>query len=332
MKKHHVYGIGNALVDIEIEVSHDFLRQNNIEKGMMSLVDLERQSELLKLAPEQHRRTCGGSAANTIIAVRQLGGRSFYSCKVAADEMGDFYFSDLVGHGVETNLRGDRPEGVSGRCLIFITPDGDRTMNTYLGITSDLGTGQLELDELADSQMCYIEGYLVTSPSAMEAAAVALEVSAKHGVHQSLTFSDPGIVKFFRPQFLELIKKARGGKFDLIFCNEAEALSFTQTESLDEAAKAMKDYARSFAITRGPMGAYTFDGNKEVYILPPKVEVVDTNGAGDLFAGGFLYAITHGRNFAEAGQLSCALSSQLVTQFGARLRGEQTQAIAKNFI
>ncbi len=324
MKKYHVYGLGNALVDMEIEVTNDFLKEMSIEKGLMTLVEKDRQDVLLNAVDgSQHKRTCGGSAANTIIAVAQYGGRSFYSCKVASDETGDFYFKNLLEHGVDTNLHGQREEGVTGKCMVFITPDADRTMNTYLGITSTFSESEIEEDNLIDSEWLYIEGYLVTGPNSLSAAVKAREIAEKNGVKTALTLSDPGVVSYFKNGFHEMI----GDKVDLLFCNEEEAYQFTETDNIEAAANALKNKARAFAITQGPRGAYLFDGQREIDIIAPTVEPVDTNGAGDLFAGSFLYAITHGHSFAEAGKLACHASSELVTKFGARLSGEAPKSI-----
>lgn len=329
MKKHHVYGVGNALVDIEIEVGVDFLSENNIEKGLMTLVDESQQANLLNAlgkSAQYHRRNCGGSAANTIIATRQLGGRCFYCCKVASDEMGDFYFEDLLSHGVETNLSGEREQGVTGRCLVFITPDADRTMNTYLGITSTLSENEIEQKELIDSEFVYLEGYLATSPSGKACAIKAREIAQKNNIKTSLTFSDPGVVEHFRQDFLDIMGDK---KIDLVFCNESELLQFTQEKNLEDGLKTLKNYAHSFAVTRGPKGAVVYDGLRETYILSPLVNAIDTNGAGDLFAGAFLYGITNRLGFAESGRLACHLSSVLVTQFGARLKTSQVEEVKK---
>lgn len=326
MKKHHVYGVGNALVDVEVEVNEDFLRRHNIGKGLMTLVDEQRQKELLgAIESQQHSRSCGGSAANTMIALRQLGGRGFYSCKVAGDEMGDFYFEDLVSQGLETNLSGERPSGITGRCLVFVTPDADRTMNTHLGITATLSEQELDEKELKDSEFVYLEGYLVTSETGRAAAIKARELAQANKIKTALTFSDPGIVEHFRDGFMQMI----GKKVDLIFCNEAEALSFTQEESLDRAMNKLKEVSSAFVVTRGPKGAVLFDGLRDIHVLSPVVKPVDTNGAGDLFAGAFLYGITHNHSFGDSGRLACHLASTLVTQFGPRLRAEQPPEIKK---
>jgi len=316
MAKYSVYGVGNALVDMEIETTEEFLKSSNIEKGLMTLVDSERQSELLgHVEGKVHKRSCGGSAANTLIAVSQLGGQAFYSCKVANDETGDFYFKDLVSNGLSTNLSNDRAPGITGKCLVFVTPDADRTMNSFLGITETFSTEEIKDEELANSEYLYIEGYLVTSDTGRAAAIHARELAQKKSVKTSLTLSDPGIVGFFKDGFKEMI----GEGVDLIFCNEAEALSFTDTDNLSSAMEALKTYAGTLAVTRGAQGARLWDGEQMIDIEAPKVEATDTNGAGDLFAGAFLYGLTHGHSYFESGKFACHCSSKLVTEFGARL-------------
>lgn len=326
MKKYHIYGIGNALVDMEIEVTADWLKAAGVDKGVMTLVDQARQSELLdKVSGNQHKRSCGGSAANTIIGARSLGARTFYSCKVANDEPGDFYFNDLVESGVSTNLHGSREQGITGKCMVFVTPDADRTMNSFLGITETFSTDQIQWDDLADSEFLYMEGYLVTSETGRKAAIEARKFAVDKGVKVALTFSDPGVVGFFRDGFKEMI----GEGVDMLFCNEAEALSFTETEDLNQAMDKLKGVSKMIAITQGPKGALLWDGEREINVLTRKVEAKDTNGAGDLFAGAFLYGMTHKMTFADCGKLACACSSELVTHFGPRLPMGKTQEIFK---
>ncbi len=326
MKKYHIYGVGNALVDMEIEVTAEFLTSAGVDKGLMTLVDESRQAELLgKVDGKQHVRSCGGSAANTIIGSRQLGARTFYSCKVANDEPGDFYFNDLVENGVSTNLHGERDNGTTGKCMVFVTPDADRTMNSFLGITENFSEKEVQWDDLKDSEYLYVEGYLVTSESGRAAAIKARQFAKENGVKVALTFSDPGIVGFFKEGFKEMI----GEGVDLLFCNEAEALSYTGSSDVESALKSLSEIAHQVVITQGPQGALLWDGKKEIDILTREVEAVDTNGAGDLFAGSFLYALTHGHTFSECGKFACACSSELVTHFGPRLSAGVTTKIYK---
>lgn len=324
-KKFDVYGIGNALVDMEFEVTADFLKQSNIEKGLMTLVDEDRQNDIVNtLTGIIHKRSCGGSAANTMIAVSQFGGSSFYSCKVASDETGDFYFKDLMDNGVETNLSTSSLEsGITGKCIVLITPDADRTMNTFLGITSNFSTKELIEEHIKNSNYLYIEGYLVASPTGKDAAVKARKIAESHNVKVALTFSDVNMVNYFADGLNEML----GGGVDLLFCNEAEAYAYTKSHDLKEATAALKKIAKTFAITLGAKGALVFDGKEEIHVVTMPVEAIDTNGAGDLFAGTMLYGINHGMDYAEAAKLGCFASSTLVTQFGARLKKEQVNKI-----
>jgi sugar/nucleoside kinase (ribokinase family) len=324
-KKFDVYGIGNALVDMEFEVTTDFLNTAKIEKGLMTLVEEERQTEIIsQLSSAQHKRSCGGSAANTMIAISQFGGASFYSCKVASDETGDFYFKDLMDNGVETNLSTSSLEsGITGKCIVLITPDADRTMNTFLGITSTLSSKEIIEEHVKNSNYVYIEGYLVANPTGKEASIKLKKIAETHGVKTALTFSDVNMVTYFSDGLKEMV----GSGVDLLFCNEAEAYAYTKSNDLKEASAALKKIAKTFAITLGPKGALVYDGKEEIRIETMPVTAIDTNGAGDLFAGAMLYGINHGMSFKEAAKLGCMSSSTLVTQFGPRLKKEQITKI-----
>ena len=331
-KSFDVYGLGNALVDMEFEVSPEFLKQMEIKKGLMTLVDGERQEVILKeLDLAKAKRCCGGSAANTIIGVSQFGGKSFYSFRVANDEAGLFYYNNLLGSGVETSVKiDDRPEGVTGKCLVFVTPDADRTMNTFLGITTDFSKDDLDKEAILQSQWVYIEGYLVSSEKGKEAAIETKRYAEENNVKVALTFSDPFMVSTFKQGFLDIIGKS----VDLLFCNEHEALSFTGEDTVEKAAEKMKKYTKSMAITLGERGALIYDDEASEFIRveAPRVKAVDSNGAGDLFAGTFLYGINNGLSFKQSGELACKAASQLVTQFGARLQNEQPKLVLKEYL
>ena len=316
MKKYHVYGIGNALVDMEFEVEDNFFESNDIDKGVMTLVDENRQHELINhLDAFEGKKASGGSAANTIIATSYFGGKSFYSCKVANDELGDFYVNDLQDAGVDSNVDDGRKDGITGKCLVMITPDAERTMNTFLGITATFSVDELHLSAIKDSEYLYIEGYLVSSDTGRHAAIEARKIAEENGVKTALTFSDPAMVQFFKDGLKEMI----GEKVDLLFCNEAEALSWAGTDSLDAAIESLKLIANTFAITQGSNGAMLFDGKHLVDISAHTVKAIDSNGAGDMFAGAFLYGITHGHSFYEAGNIASLASARVVSQFGPRL-------------
>lgn len=324
MKKYHVYGVGNALVDMEFEVEDSFFQSNGIDKGVMTLVDEDRQHELMgHLDAFEGKKASGGSAANTIIATSYFGGKSFYSCKVANDELGDFYVNDLQEAGVDSNVDDGRKDGITGKCLVMITPDAERTMNTYLGITANFSVDELHLSAIKDSEYLYIEGYLVSSDTGRHAAIEARKVAEESGVKTALTFSDPAMVQFFKDGLKEMI----GNKVDLLFCNEAEAMSWAGTDNLESAVESLKLIASTFAITQGSEGAILFDGKNMIEISPHDVQAVDSNGAGDMFAGAFLYGITHGHSFYEAGNIASLAAAKVVSQFGPRLAASEHKEI-----
>ena len=320
MKKYDVYGLGNALVDMEFEVEDGFLNLMQVDKGVMTLVDEEEQHRLMThLDAFEGNKASGGSAANTLIAVSAMGGSSYYACKVADDDLGHFYLHDLKEAGVDTNINGTHADGITGKCLVMVTPDAERTMQTFLGISSDLSVNEISEDHIRHSEYLYMEGYLVTSPSAREANIQARKIAESSGVKTALTFSDPAIVEHFHDALTETI----GDGIDLLFCNESEALSFTRRTTIDDAIGDIRAFAKSFAITRGAKGAVLFDGTQLHHIDAFPISAVDTNGAGDMFAGAYPYAITHGYSVPAAGRLASLASSRVVQKFGPRLPVEQ---------
>ncbi len=330
MKTYDIYGLGAALVDTEIEVSEDFLTTASVEKGLMILVDEERQQQLTEQLKGHSIASCrasGGSACNSVIANSYFGGKSFYSCKVATDENGDFYLDDLDRAGVDYNRNANQQEGVTGKCLVMITPDAERSMSTFLGISELLSVAELDEAALRDSQYLYVEGYRVTSPSSRAAAVRAREIAQQHGVKMALSFSDPGMVEFFKDGLVEML----GERIDLVFCNEDEALGWGKTTDLNVAIESIKQVADTFAITLGAKGAVLFDGEKLIEIEPYVVKAVDTNGAGDMFAGAFLHGLTRGFSFEQAGKFASRAAAQVVSDFGPRLKPELHAQILAEF-
>lgn len=323
-----IYGMGNALVDMEFEVPDSFLDAMKVEKGFMTLVDEERQFELLGYLKTEHNvRSGGGSAANTVVANAFFGGRSFYSCLVADDEMGDFYTAELGRAGVDTNLTQERATGVTGKCLVMITPDAERTMNTYLGISESLSQAQISAQALKNSTFFYAEGYLVTSPSARPAVTWGMDFARRNGVKTALSFSDPSMVKYFRLGLEEII----GDGIDLLFCNREEALLWGGCRTLAKAVDSLRQVAGAFVVTLGGDGALVFDGYTIHEIDAHPVTAIDTNGAGDMFAGAFLYGITHNMTYVQAGALASLAASKVVTTFGPRLKPEDYRQTLAEF-
>ncbi len=328
--KYDVYGIGNAIVDIVTEVDHDFFERNSVEKGVMTLVDEKRQLALMKVIDmKKSRMSGGGSAGNTVVAINQLGGRSFYSCLVAHDELGQFFLKDLERNGVHTNLKYENcPQGHTGRCLVMTSPDAQRTMNTFLGVSSFLSPTHLDEAAIRNSTYVYLEGYLVSSPKGFEAMREAKKIAEENRVPVALTFSDPSMTKYFAKPMEEIV----GASVDLLFCNEEEAMIFTGTDFISDAREKLRGIARRFAITLGANGALIFDGDTFIEIEPYKVRAVDSNGAGDMFAGAFLYAITHHHSFAEAGKLASLAASRVVQQWGPRLQPEEVRKVLGDLV
>jgi sugar/nucleoside kinase (ribokinase family) len=329
MAKYDVYGIGNALVDMEYEVEVADLEALGIDKGVMTLVDEEQQLRMMEhLAAHTHQRSSGGSAANSMIAVSQFGGASFYSCKVAGDELGHFYMKDLLDGGVDTNHHTEKETGHTGRCVVLVTPDSDRTLCTFLGISGGLSTKELVEGALRDSTYFYMEGYLVTSDTARQACIEAKRIAEASGVRTAISLSDPNMVRFFKAGLLEMI----GSGVDLLFANEDEAKGMAGAADLNSTIAYLKTVSREFVMTRGAQGALVWDGQTLIDIDPVKVQAVDTVGAGDMFAGAFLYGQCQGWDHRRAGDLASAASAKLVTSLGPRISAPETRTILQSFL
>lgn len=326
MKKYHVIGLGNALVDQEYKVTDEFLSQQSLEKSIMTLLDEKQQNTLLD-SLQQHfsleKRAGGGSAANSLVALSQFGGHAFYCCKVANDEAGAFYRHDLENAGVATRLEQQNNDGLTGKCVVMVTPDAERTMCTHLGITIDFSVEELELDKIAESEYLYIEGYLATSEIARHAVKKAREAALAAGTRIAVTFSDSSMVKYFREGLQEFLEPG----VDLLFCNEEEALEYTGEKDFDLAMQSLLKRAREVVITRGPAGAVIGQEGKRIQVPGFKIKAIDTNGAGDMFAGAYLYGITQGFSPAVAGTLASRSAAEVVSNYGPRLDTDTQQAI-----
>ena len=329
MKTYDVYGIGAALVDIEFKVDDDFLEKNQVDKGIMTLVDEEKQHQLianLGSHSELIKRSCGGSACNTIVAASGFGAKAFYAGKVASDDEGVFFVKDLNAAGVDFH-KVEYTSGITGKCLVMITDDAERTMNTYLGVNVELTSKEVDTQSLADAKWLYIEGYLVTDSQRTQVAVEAMSYAKQHGVKTSLSLSDPFVVQIFSKQ----LKRVIGDSMDLLFCNEDEAISFTDSDTIEQAAKALKDYAKTFAITCGAKGSLVYDGNKSIFVDGVKTKAINTNGAGDMFAGAFLYAISVGQDYVLAAQFANAAAALVVSQFGPRIKTTEYAKLKRQF-
>ncbi len=329
MSHYHLYAIGNALVDTEYEVSDALLARMGVSKRHMTLIDTERRAELLGHVQGLHaRRTGGGSAGNTVVALAQLGGQAFYSCRVADDELGAFYTQDLLANGVATNLTHTAArEGQTGSCMVLVTPDAERSMCTFLGATSQLDRQALHPQDMAKSRIYYMEGYLAASPSGLEAAVAGRQIALQHGVQTALTLSDVSMINFCRAGLEAMI----GDGLDYLFANEEEAQTWCGTSDLAAILPQLQKLARTVCLTQGPRGSLVISGDDMVHVPAVPTQAVDTNGAGDMFAGAFLYGITHGMGQAQAAALANRAAAEVVGQHGNRLTAERLQTLLREF-
>ncbi len=318
MYEFDVYALGNALVDREYHVDDSLLAEVGLDKGMMTLIDADRRHQLLALLDARYpclQQACGGSAANSIVAVAALGGRAFYACRVADDALGEFYHRDLRAAGVACRRLEPGVPGHTGTCLVLVSDDAERTMATHLGATADFAASDLDETHLISSRWLYIEGYLASSDSARAAVARARHLARAHDIPIALTFSDPAMTLHFRQALRDMIDTG----VDLLFCNEEEARLFSGEASLERALPFLLTLARRLVITRGAQGALIVDAERRLSIPAPVVQAIDSNGAGDAFAGTFLYGITHDLDAEHAAHLAARVAAQVVSRYGPRL-------------
>ncbi len=315
MPKFDVLTIGNAIVDILARCDDSFLEDNAIIKGAMNLIDAER-AELLysKMGPAVE--ASGGSAGNTAAGIAGFGGKAAYFGKVAEDQLGQIFQHDIRAQGVHYQTR---PEGLhppTARSMIFVTPDGERSMNTYLGACVELGPEHVEEEVVAEARVTYFEGYLWDPPRAKDAIREAARIAHANGREVSMTLSDPFCVGRYRAEFLDLMKS---GTVDIVFANKHELLSLYETDDFELALGKIALDCKLAAVTLSEEGAVIVRGKERVKIDAYAIdELVDTTGAGDLFASGFLYGYTQGRSLEDCGKLGCFAAAEVIQQIGPR--------------
>ncbi len=309
-----VVAIGNALVDVISNESFATVESLGLELGSMSLVDADRIAELYtKLGPATE--ASGGSAANTIAGVASFGGKAAFIGRVADDEFGQIYAHDLRNIGVYFDSPPSTDSTPTGRCLVVVTPDAERTMSTFLGAGTDMDPSYVDAEIIADSQVLYLEGYLWDQPPAMEAFRLAASVAHGAGRRVALSLSDSFCVDRHREAFLDLI----AGNVDILFANDAEIMSLYETDDFDSAIDSVRGHCEIAAITCGPDGSVvvTADGVQRVAAAAVH-QVLDTTGAGDLYAAGFLFGFTHGHALATCATLGGIAAGEVISHVGAR--------------
>jgi sugar/nucleoside kinase (ribokinase family) len=296
------------------EAGEQFLEEHALAKGTMTLIDAERADVIYRLM--QNRVECsGGSAANTMVGIASLGGASAYIGKVRDDGLGRLFGEDIRSAGVIFRT-GPAPGGPgTGRCLVLVTPDAQRTMQTYLGASADLTTGDLDPELIASGQVTYLEGYLWDPPPAKEAFLEAARIAHGAGRKVALSLSDRFCVERHRSEFIELIDD----HIDILFANEEEIIALYEADGFDQALQLLRGRCEMAALTRGADGSVVLAGDDVIEVAAEAgARVVDTTGAGDLFAGGFLYGLTHGQDPLGCGRIGGIAAAEVISHFGAR--------------
>ncbi|MCS7267080.1 MAG: adenosine kinase [Geminicoccaceae bacterium] len=309
-----VLGIGNAIVDVLAYAEDALLEELGLVKGAMTLVDEERIEALYRrMGPA--REVSGGSCANTVAALAGLGGRAAFIGRVKDDEMGKVFAHDIRNAGVLFRSRPASDGPATARCLVFVTPDAQRTMQTYLGACVELGPQDVEEELVAAAAITYLEGYLWDRPEAKAACRKAAAIAHAHGRQVALTLSDPFCVRRWREEFRALVER----EVDILFANEAEITALYETTSFDEALQQVRREVPFAALTRGAKGSVVVRG-EEVHVIDaaPVARLIDTTGAGDLYAAGFLRALTLGLDLGACGRLGSLCAAEIIQQFGAR--------------
>jgi sugar/nucleoside kinase (ribokinase family) len=319
-----VVAIGNAIVDVIARQQDGFLAEQGIEKGAMTLIDTER-AENLYAAMGPGIEMSGGSAANTASGLAGLGAKAAYVGKVANDQLGQVFRHDITAQGVSFETAADAEGAPTARCLILVTPDAQRSMNTFLGACVNLTPADVDEEVIARAKLVYLEGYLWDPPQAKEAFLKAARIAHETGGKVALSLSDAFCVDRHREEFVELVKH----HVDILFANEQEIMSLYQTKTFDEALQKVRWEVEIAALTRSEKGSVAIDRD-EIHILDaePVAEVIDTTGAGDLFAAGFLHGLAQGRDIATCARMGGICAAEIIAHVGARPQSDLNALVA----
>ena len=309
-----VVGIGNAIVDVLAHADEEFLIRNDLLKGAMTLIDSDRATALYEsMAPAVE--CSGGSAANTIACLASLGGQGAFIGKVHHDQLGEIFRHDIRSLGITFETAPSKGGISTARCLIFVTPDADRTMQTFLGACVELGPADIDPKIISEAKVTYLEGYLWDPPGAKKAFIEAADLAHDANRLVALSLSDPFCVDRYRDEFRDLVEQ----HIDVVFANEDEICSLYQADTFDDALQHVRGHCKVAALTRSEKGSVIIAGD-EIHVIDaePVDHVVDTTGAGDAFAAGFLYGLTQDKPLDECGRLGGIASAEVISHFGAR--------------
>ncbi len=320
-----VIGIGNAIVDVLTQTDDDFLKEHNLEKGSMMLVDA-RQAEHIYSKMGQCIEMSGGSAGNTMAGIASLDGSGGYIGKVGNDQLGDVFAHDMRSVGIEFDTEPLFDRAPTARCLVLVTPDAQRTMGTFLGACVELGPQDIKPEQIKRGKVLYLEGYLWDPPKAQEAFVKAARIAHENDRKVSLTLSDKFCVDRHRESFLDLVDH----HIDILFANETEVMALFETDRFDEAVRQIRGKCEIAALTRSEKGAVIVHaGGTEEVPAAAVDKVVDTTGAGDLYAAGFLHGYSKGRSLAECGHMGAICAAEVISHVGARPEASLRELVQK---
>ena len=327
--KYDISALGNALVDTQFMVSHEFLSQIGLEPDSMTLASAEEHMPIIEKLESMNVDSvsdCGGSATNSLVAASYFGSNCHHVCRVANDKDGKKYLDSLQNAGVDhIGFSKENSDMPTGKCLIFVTPDAKRTMSSMLGISAYLGPKDINYDAVINSKIFYIEGYMVTSEENFSAVTSVLDQLNNENTLKALSLSDAGIVGGFKDKFKEI--ESYG--IDMIFCNDDEAIAYAETETLEDAVSFYKEQSYMIVITKGSKGSLVIKDRQEIFSPALTIEPVDTNGAGDMYAGSFMHAYLNGFDLLSCAEFSNFASSKIVETFGPRLTPNGYREILK---
>ncbi len=325
-KKFDVFGVGNAMVDILAHVDDAFIAELNLNRGSMTLMGSDQQAAVLQLL-ERHplALASGGSAANTMVAIAQSGGTGIYSGKVSHDTHGEFYRRDLKAVGVEFEVALASESALpTGTCVVLTTPDAERTMCTHLGVSTSLAPTDIDGDAIAHSKLVYVEGYLWDAETPRKSCLEAFRLAKKHGVPAAFTFSDPFLIDRFAKDFADLV----GEYCDIVFCNAVEAQQFCESDDLESCVQKIGQLVDLAFVTHSEHGCYVYRDGSMAHVGGFPVKPIDTVGAGDAFAGGVLYGLTHGFDPEKAARWGNYFASRVVETNGPRLETSMREHVS----
>ena len=320
-RRYMVYGIGNGIVDRQVKATDAELLDLQLSKGRMELADAQEQAGILAyLGDREGELHAGGSAANTIVGIAQMGGRAAYACSLAEDAAGQHYRSEFADLGIRLTGTG-KPDDPTGLCLVLVTPDGERTMKTCLGASAQLGPEDIDEATVAASQWVYLEGYLLAGETTRAASFHAMDLARRHGSRIAFSFSDRFVVEAFGDDLKRIVSTYA----DLVFANESEAEAYTGASDPQASLAALRRECANACVTCSERGSYVHLNGEGHYVPALKTQAVDMTGAGDIYAAGVLYGLSSGAAPERAARLGARVAYDVVRQMGARLEGDLTR-------